>query len=85
MAVIEIYPNPARDRLTMELKDNSSIKIQKVTIANTIGEELKSIKLNNPRKETIDISELPAGFYLLFFDNIQIPPKLFSKLNGKKR
>lgn len=77
---IKIYPNPAKDHFFLE-QDSSNINIGKtLIIANTIGKELKKVKLRDFYKEKIDISELPVGFYLLFFENGAIHPKMFSKV-----
>ena len=77
---IKIYPNPAKDHFFLE-QDVDNINIGKsLIIANTLGKELKKVQLKDHYKEKIDISELPVGFYLLFFDNGAIHPKMFSKI-----
>ncbi len=83
MEKLKIYPNPARDHIIMEKSVAGASKISTVTIANTMGKKLKSIPVNpDDVQAKIDVSELGPGFYLLFFDDISIPPKIFSKVKS---
>lgn len=59
---IRIYPNPAYDQISIEAGNFDSI-----TLMNITGQELKFI--SQPRnKETITLSGLPPGIYLLKFN-----------------
>jgi hypothetical protein len=55
---LEIYPNPANDKLTIETTQKSEIEI-----LNIQGQLIKSITSNG--KTTIDISELAPGMYFV--------------------
>ncbi len=56
----KIYPNPASDVLNI---DSSDINITSVSLKNTLG---KTVYINNTSNvDTIDVSGLPSGFYLL--------------------
>ena len=56
---VSIYPNPARNEITVTGSD-----INAITITNAIGQTLIS-KDGNAGKVSIDISSLPAGIYLV--------------------
>ncbi len=59
--LIEIFPNPTTDKLTIEI--NSSY-IQKISICNLTGKLIKTISCNNSNLE-IDVSNLSPGIYFL--------------------
>ncbi len=65
---IKIYPNPAKDKLTLEWTDN--IKIKKITLSNILGQVVYTIKGKNIniRNFVIDLSNYKSGVYYL---NIQ--------------
>lgn len=77
--MIKIYPNPAKSHIYIETAGNINTG-STVTIANTLGKELKKIKVKDFYNDSIDISELPVGFYLLFFENTKLKPKMLSKI-----
>jgi hypothetical protein len=56
---IKVFPNPAKDDLTIETKTYSTVEI-----TNTQGQIVKSIKILN-KKATIDISQLSGGVYTI--------------------
>jgi hypothetical protein len=58
-------PNPARDEISVYSFSSSSRLLQ---ILNNEGKVLQSILLSQP-VQRIDLSALPAGFYLLRADN----------------
>jgi hypothetical protein len=58
---ITAYPNPTTQNLTIINNSNNSNLI----ISNTLGEEVKRIKVANGQKIMINISDLPNGLYLL--------------------
>jgi len=60
----EIYPNPATEILNISVPD----KNLKVEILNLNGKIVKEQILRN-KKEQIDISNLPKGYYLLKIKN----------------
>ena len=63
---IRIYPNPTKNKLYIEFGDNN-IKIEKLTLFNTLGVILytKEVKELNAQKIKIDISDFKAGIYYL--------------------
>ncbi len=57
--IVSIYPNPAKDDLTIEVLQNSTIEIQNIQ-----GQIVRTI--NNADKETtIDLRDLPNGIYII--------------------
>ncbi len=64
---IKVYPNPAKDKLTIEFNSNS-LDQSVVTLCNTLGQVVKTViaKTTNG-KNTIELTvkELPKGVYLL--------------------
>ena len=58
-----IYPNPASGSIILENK--STLKMQSVTILNVLGEIVLTKEGIAPKKETLDISTLPAGSYMV--------------------
>lgn len=62
--LLEIYPNPANDVFTLNLK--SDMGVVKMVMYNNLGQEVKSeILPAGTRKHTIDASELNAGLYFI--------------------
>lgn len=63
-ASIQIYPNPVVSQLNI-----SGIigKIKDFTIYNTSGRKLLAVDLNNSHEESIDISTLETGVFILSF------------------
>jgi subtilisin family serine protease len=58
---ISIFPNPASSLLNV---DFGGIRIKTIKIMNVLAQEVKSYTLNDD-KIVLDISALPAGFYIL--------------------
>jgi len=58
---IKVYPNPAKDQISVEVQELNSAKI---TISNIIGETLISSPFNGS-KQTFDISGLKSGVYFV--------------------
>ena len=61
---VAIYPNPAEDQLN--ILNPAGIKVSKIEITTIDGKILKTVSpsLNN-NLQTIDISEIPSGIYLI--------------------
>ena len=53
---VELYPNPARDRVVIEGMEAVEVKIY-----NTSGQMVKCVRGTNE----IDVSELPEGMYFI--------------------
>jgi hypothetical protein len=63
---IEVYPNPATDELNIRQPENNLQECKLFIIALT-GEIMKTIDINPVQLNTINISDLPMGMYLLQF------------------
>ncbi|MES2727290.1 MAG: choice-of-anchor B family protein [Bacteroidota bacterium] len=59
---ITLYPNPAKNNITINLPENSST--YHVQISNSIGQTIKQVDVNDSNKQ-IDVSSLPSGVYLV--------------------
>lgn len=59
-----IYPNPTSQNIQF---DNSNLKYNTVVVYTIIGQELKKQKLAFSSNETIEMSQLASGLYLLQF------------------
>ena len=58
----KIYPNPAKDRVTIEVADHA---ISKVELINTIGEVVTQLNSVPAGSVVIETESLPAGMYYL--------------------
>jgi hypothetical protein len=54
-----VYPNPANNKITIELKQKTEIEIQGIK-----GQIIKRLKVNENKTE-IDISDFPSGVYII--------------------
>jgi len=64
-----VYPNPAKDVITIS---HSSTKISNIKIFDITGKQVKGINISD-NKQTIDISDLQQGLYLVsLFDDKKI-------------
>jgi len=61
---MNIYPNPAKESLTIESNEATTLRLVSVQ-----GQQLKTIQLET--QTTIDVSNLSPGIYLLIGDNNQ--------------
>lgn len=67
-SIIKLYPNPAKSYLSVEysISENSNVKL---TLINLNGQVIKSIVKTNQSagdyKETIALSQVPAGMYIV--------------------
>ncbi len=64
---ISIYPNPARDNLTVILRDNKNYKL---SISNLQGQILMENEISSAQSR-IDISKLPKGVYVISIENAE--------------
>ena len=69
-AVISFYPNPARDRITLQFTDNQLLNSY-VNISSADGHTMMSVKLVSNKQE-IELGILPKGLYLLSFNNGEV-------------
>ncbi|WP_299223377.1 DUF4832 domain-containing protein [uncultured Aquimarina sp.] len=69
-----MYPNPALDLITIQLKNSDKEKVQ---IYNTIGQVVKEVLISNNHK--LDISKLPKGVYFICLYNNKLSTYKFVK------
>ena len=63
---ISLYPNPVKDKMTIEINDNNGfIKIEIRDIFGT----LKLSEINKNNQDCINVSSLPYGIYFLSITN----------------
>ncbi|HAN19524.1 MAG TPA: peptidase S8, partial [Bacteroidales bacterium] len=67
---VEIWPNPASDIINVAV--NNGTRFGKVSIYNMIGSIVKVVEIEGEEKE-INISDLPAGSYLITVDDEKEP------------
>lgn len=59
ITMVDLYPNPAKDKIRIEGLEGEN----KIQIYNTMGMLIKAVDIHGD--EDINVSELPAGYYLL--------------------
>ncbi len=62
--VARITPNPASDNLTIELTGKAEPNMT-ATIFNSVGQAVKSFKINDLEQINIDVNDLQSGFYIM--------------------
>jgi hypothetical protein len=64
---IRIYPNPASTMINVvfENQPGNAGKYESVKILTCDGKTIKSVSMNNSTQCSINVSDLPAGFYLV--------------------
>ncbi len=68
LSPFNIYPNPAKDQVTISLSEfdsSNSYSIKKLCIVNTIGQLYLSKDINSSTLINIDLSNIPKGLYFL--------------------
>ena len=63
---ISIYPNPATDKITIEIA--AGLASSQLSIINLNGEEVLTRQITQPKTQ-IDISNLPSGVYIVRLTN----------------
>lgn len=62
---VNIYPNPAKDKINVEATGNIT-EIEEVSIINNLGAVvIKQQSTSGAAKQTINVSALPAGYYMM--------------------
>jgi len=64
----KIYPNPFTNKIHIE---NIGLQQYELTILNRLGQTIKQIQVNN-KNQTIDLTELKTGIYLLRINDREI-------------
>src|SRR6056297_2037035 len=68
--LLNIFPNPFNDNLTIEINRKEDIQIIQIELFNITGQKIKQLNINDPTqdKSTLildNLNELPSGIYLL--------------------
>ena len=63
-SAIEVYPNPAKDKLTVEL-GNNQLNIKTLELTDVMGRVLAQVSAGKQTTLTLPTDKLPAGVYLL--------------------
>jgi hypothetical protein len=66
---VSLYPNPANNKLFIEIEDNASLNISEISIYNSLGQLVMPIQPNASLTSplAIDISDLDSGVYFVRF------------------
>ncbi|MDY6801633.1 MAG: S8 family serine peptidase [Bacteroidota bacterium] len=69
-ALLNIYPNPFDNNLTIEINIKEDIQTIQIELFNITGQKIKQLNINNPtpNKSTFilnNLNEIPSGMYLL--------------------
>jgi hypothetical protein len=67
---VNVYPNPAIDYITVTVENGS--RVGTISIYNMIGSLVKVEEINGNEKE-VDISDLPAGSYIISVEDEKEP------------
>ncbi|NJN34774.1 MAG: T9SS type A sorting domain-containing protein, partial [Saprospiraceae bacterium] len=62
--VVKLTPNPASDNLTLTLSELAEPNMT-ATIFNSVGQAVKTLKVNDLTHQNIDVSQLSGGLYFL--------------------
>lgn len=60
----KLYPNPAKDYVVLQMQQNNA-KNATIRISDVTGKVLINIKSNNQNQQTIDVSKLKNGIYIM--------------------
>jgi len=63
----KLYPNPAKDEVSVETLDLSGLS--KITVCDMSGKTIKSVRADNFGSTKIDLSELDKGIYIVKLNN----------------
>ena len=73
---VRVYPNPAPDKVYVEVRDHSDVAVELVS---TTGVQLRATKLSGSddlKTATFDITSLPDGMYLV---RVKAGAKIYTK------
>ncbi len=70
-SIIKVYPNPAKDKVTISIKEYNGNKCSSISLFSIEG---KLLKQQSVKTETtsVDMSGLPSGTYLLQYDDGEV-------------
>lgn len=66
---IEIIPNPAYEKIIIQLVDTQKSNINNIEFYKTSGELVKKVSLSNLKKQPVPIDDLLSGLYLVKIKN----------------
>ena len=65
---ISIYPNPAKDEVTLDIPKEIFSTVENVIIINQTGEELRNLQLNSS-VQPLNLSDIPSGTYYIIINS----------------
>ncbi len=65
ISVFEVYPNPTRGRVTVEIQLEELEALLELHIVNNMGQVVEIHKVASQQELSLDVSHLPSGIYLL--------------------
>ncbi|NJN47711.1 MAG: T9SS type A sorting domain-containing protein [Candidatus Competibacteraceae bacterium] len=68
-AVVDIYPNPARDHLRLSLRFSSQYPAGTWRLFDALGRPVKTAQLHNGQLQELTLGDLPAGLYFWHFSS----------------
>ncbi len=72
---VKLYPNPAKDEITIEWKNTKNTQ-QSVELFNVFGQQVKSISspltTNSTQNQTLNISNLASGVYFVKIEEVNV-------------
>ena len=60
-----VYPNPTNDDITVELSENRKLDNAIITVENSVGQTVKTQKVDGGLTPKIDLSDVSKGIYIL--------------------
>lgn len=66
-----IYPNPAKDRINIEIEYKDRESLLELYLINNLGQIVETYQATSQQELSIDISHLPSGIYLLNLADIK--------------
>ena len=63
---VTVYPNPAREKVIVTVKNNS---IEKVQLFNVLGQKIVDVEVNNLSEISLNVSQYDEGIYFLRINN----------------
>ena len=67
---LQLYPNPATNTITIQLKGNMNVSGNKIYICNYLGQIVKTVRCAS-KVQQADISALAPGLYFIRIDGLQ--------------
>jgi uncharacterized protein GlcG (DUF336 family) len=76
-AIVSVYPNPVTSNLTIDFGSDTN-KPSSIYISNTLGQIVREVKITDTI-ETLDLSNLNAGLYIISFQDMKKSIKIIKQ------